>query len=362
MEKLLAQAKRILICGPYNPDIDIVSTAIAWQIYLQKNKKQADIVFDGAVSVPRFVSGEVNIANKLANLSKFKIILDISETKVKQLSYDVQDDQLVINILPDNGVFSADDVMAEQGDYKYDLVITLGAPSLESLQGVFHEHRHFFHNLPIVNIDKSVFNENFGQLNIIDSKATSLAEISYEYLKDNLDKDIATCLLAGMISATNSFQSPQVTPQTLELASSLIIAGAEREKIIEALYRTKDIKTLKNWGKVLSRLKKSGSIVSSFLNYDEAENLPQEFQSMVHDLILSTPETRAAIIFYQVELQATEVWLYTIANINALDLAKDLGGAGYKHFVRFTIDKDLENTSQLVISKIKEKLEKLNIS
>lgn len=361
MENLLAQAKRILICGPYNPDIDIVSTAIAWQSYLQKHKKQADIVFDGQTDLPSFVSQNINIDNKITNLNKFKIILDISKTRVKQLSYDVQDDQLVVNILPDGGVFSSKDVTIEQGDYQYDLVIVLGAQNLESLQGVFNEHRHFFHNVSIVNMDKSVFNENFGQLNIIDSKATSLAEISYEYLKDDLDKDIATCLLAGMISATNSFQSPQVTPQTLELASSLIIAGAEREKIIESLYRTKDIKTLKNWGKVLSRLKKSGAIVSSFLNYDEADNLPQDFQELVHDLILSMPETRVAIIFYQVELQATEVWLYTIANINALDLTKDLGGAGSKHFVKFFVDKDLENTSQLVISKIKEKLDKLNI-
>ena len=65
---------------------------------------------------------------------------------------------------------------------------------------------------------------------------------------------MATALLAGMIAATNSFQSPQVTPQTLELASQLIVRGADRQKVIESLYRTKDIDTLKNWGKVLSRL------------------------------------------------------------------------------------------------------------
>lgn len=360
LSKILSSAKRVLITGSENPNVDVISTAMAWGLFLTKQKKQVDLVFDGQIAKLKFLPTSLSINKELSNLSKFRIILDISKTKVKQLSYDLKDNQLEINIVPDNGSFSSEDVKTEKGNYKYDLVICLGASSLEALGNVFNEHRHFFHQTPIINLDKSVLNENYGQLNIIEASATSLAEISYQVLQKYLDQEMATVLLAGMISATNSFQSSQVTPETLELASQLIIAGADRDMIIDTLYRTKNINTLKNWGRVLSRLSKEGNIIVSFLKHDEFDNLPQDFKEMVKDLILSTPGAQVACIFYQVELNKTEVWLYTIDNINALELTKDLEATGYKSFVKIVLEKDLNSSKELILEVLKKRLSIIN--
>lgn len=358
--KLLSSAKHILISGSKNPSIDVLGAAYAWQIFLNKEQKKADVVFDGRLMDYKFWPSNIKVEKNLGNVNKFKIVLDISQTKVKQLSYDVSDRELVIDIVPDGGAFSSADVKTEKGEYKYDLVICLGADSLENLGTIFVEHRHFFHNTPIINIDNSVLNENYGQLNMIETTATSIAEISYHLLDKSLDKDMATCLLAGMIVATNSFQSPKVTPETLGLASDLIIKGAEREKIIEALYRTKDISTLKSWGKVLSRLKKQNNIIISFLKHDEIDYLPKDFEEMVKELILSTPGAQVAVIFYQAELSQTEAWVYAIANINALDLIKDLEGTGHRHLAKATFDSDLNEARDLVVDKISQKLNIIN--
>ncbi len=360
LSKILSSSRRILLTGPQNPDIDTLSSVVAWWIFLTKQNKIIDIVFDSKISKPKFLPKHVEINRSLDNISKFKIVLDVSKTKVKQLSYDLKGDKLHINIVPEDGVFSNENVDTEQGEYKYDLVISLGATNLESLGAIFTEHRHFFHNTNIINIDRSVLNENFGQLDIIESNATSLAEISYEALKKYLDKEMATCLLAGMISATNSFQSPRVNPNTLELASELIIQGADREGIVEALYRTKDISTLKIWGKVLSRLRKNENIISSFLQHDESDNLPQDFQEMIKDLILATPNSQVAIIFYQLELDRTEAWFYTINNINALELTKDLQGRGHRRFTKVLIEEDMEKTRELITKQISKKLKVIN--
>ena len=360
LSKLLSAANRVLLTGSENPSVDEVSTAMAWWLFLTKQKKQVDLALSGKVPHFNFLPSKVETIKELGNLSKFKIVVDVAQTKVKQLSYDVNGDQLEINIVPDNGFFKASDVKTEQGDYKYDLVISLGANSLEALGEVYAEHRHFFHQVPVVNIDNSVLNENFGELNIVESSATSLAEISYHVLQKHLNKEIATCLLAGMIAATNSFQSARVTPATLELASQLIIQGADRENIIEAMYRTKNINTLKNWGKVLSRLKKRGNIITSFLKHEELEGLPQDFEEMVKDLILTTPQAQAAVIFYQLELNQTEAWLYTISNISAIDLSKELQGKGHKGFAKIVVDKDVEATKELLLEKIEKKLKIIN--
>ncbi|MFA6307258.1 MAG: hypothetical protein WCS88_01285 [Patescibacteria group bacterium] len=360
LKKVLDSATNILITGPNNPSLDVLGSAMAWQIFLSKQKKKADICFDGKIAKYNFLPGHINISNNLGNLNKFKIILDTSKTKVKQLSYDMEDSELIIDIVPDNGIFSSQDVKTDRGEYKYDLIIVLGANDLESLGNIFSENRHFFHNRAIVNIDTSVLNENYGQVNIVEANITSIAEVSYQVLRQDIDREIATCLLAGMIMATSSFQSPKVTPDTLDLASQLIIKGANREQIIEGLYRTKDIDTLKSWGKVLSRLKKQGNIISSYLNHEEIENLPKDFADMVQDLILATPGSQVAIIFYQLELYSTEAWIYSINNINAAELIKDMGASGSRHLAKVVIDKDLEVASKQLIDNIAKKLNIIN--
>lgn len=75
---------------------------------------------------------------------------------------------------------------------------------------------------------------------------------------------------------------------------------------------------------------------------EEAESLPQDWQEMVKDLILSTPKTQVAIIFYQIELNQTEAWLYSISNVNIMELAKDLSPEGWRQFAKVTIDRDLK--------------------
>ncbi len=360
LSKLVSNSNRILITGSAGPNVDLISTAVAWQLFLTKQKKIVDVAFVGNISKLKFLPSSTKIKNDVGELGKFKIILDIKNTKVKQLSYDISDDQLVIDVVPEEGILKAEDLSTSQGDYKYDLVICLGANSFDALGKIFSDNRSFFHKVPVINIDRSVLNENFAQLNVIESGATSLAEISYHVLKKYIDKDIATCLLAGMISATNSFQSPQVSPGTLELASELIVKGARREQIVEALYRTKDIDTLRNWGRVLSRLRKHKYIISSYLQHEEADNLPQDFQEMVKDLILSTPNAQVAIIYYQAEFHQTEAWVYTISNLNALDLVKDLSGEGHRRFAKVKLDKELEAARELINKRIEDKLEVIN--
>lgn len=359
LNKILDQSKNILIVGPSNPNLDVLGSAVAWQIFLLHRQKKVSLCFEGKIPQYNFLP-KIDVASDLGNLNKFKIILDTSETKVKQLSYDMNDNSLIIDIVPDDGIFSAKDVSTDRGEYKYDLIISLGADSLESLGKIFFENRHFFHSRPIINIDTSVLNDNYGQLNIVEPSATSLSEISCLYLQKEIDKSMATCLLSGMILATNSFQSSKVTPDILDLASQLIIKGAEREKIIEGLYRTKDISTLKSWGKILSRLEKQGRIISSYLNHNEIEGLPHDFSEMVKDLITSTPNTQVAVIFYQLELYVTEVWIYSISNINALELVKDMEATGSRHLAQLSLDEDLESSQEQIIDKISKKLDIIN--
>jgi hypothetical protein len=146
--------------------------------------------------------------------------------------------------------------------------------------------------------------------------ATSTAEILFNFLESLnpqlVDEEVATYLLAGMISKTKSFKSPNVTPRTLGIASQLIARGARREEIIKNLYQTKTIGTLKLWGRVLMRLKSDSStkIVWSLITRDdfitsgaEEEELPE----VIDELIANSPEADIVVLFYEIPyLNSTE--------------------------------------------------------
>jgi len=359
LSKILNSYENILLTGPANPNIDVISTALAWNIFLSLKNKKVDLFFSGKVINLPFLDTK-KIKKDIDIINNFKIILDITNKEVDKLDYNIDGNELYIDIISKKGALKEENIKLKEEDYKYDLIISFGASNLKQLGNVFEEHDKFFHNTPVINLDNSLINENFGQLNIVKGSSTSLSEISYYILEKNLNKEISTALLSGMISATNSFQSSQVTPSTLELASNLITKGAEREKIIENLYRTKNINTLKSWGKVLSRLKQKKYIISSFLRHQEIEKIPQDFEEMIKELILSTNSAQVAIIFYQLELNKTEAWIYTIDNIDALDLTRELQGSGRYNFSRVIIDKNIENSKKSILKHIEDKISIIN--
>ena len=94
---------------------------------------------------------------------------------------------------------------------------------------------------------------------MIDLKAGAICEFIAALIETidakRLDADTATCLLSGIIAETKSFRSSMVTPRTLETAGRLVLRGARREQIVEALFRTRPVEALRLWGRVLARLK-----------------------------------------------------------------------------------------------------------
>lgn len=291
---------------------DAVATSLALRSVLKKFGKPAvDIASDG-FAVPKkftFLSEINSIKPTISNLRKLIISLDVAGNPISGLHYEMKGDKLNIFVAPEEKNLDAKNISTALSDYHYDLALVLDTPDLESLGNVYHQNSDFFYRTPVVNIDHSPTNENFGQINLVEMNATSTAEILFNLLESLdpklIDEEIATYLLAGMISKTRSFKSPNVTPRTLGIASQLIARGARREEIIKNLYQTKTIGTLKLWGRVLMRLKNdpSAKIVWSLITRDdfitsgaEAEELPE----VIDELIANSPDANIVVLFYEI--------------------------------------------------------------
>lgn len=291
---------------------DAVATSLALRSVLKKlGKTMVDVASDGFSAPKKFTFlPEVGaIKPTINNLRKLIISLDVAENRIGDLHYEMQGNKLNIFVAPEEKNIDAKNISTALSDYRYDLAVVLDTPDLESLGNVYQQNSDFFYRTPVVNIDHSPSNEQFGQINLVEMNSTSTAEILFNFLESLdprlIDEEIATLLLAGMISKTRSFKSPNITPRTLGIASQLVARGARREEIIKNLYQTKTIGTLKLWGRVLMRLKNdpSAKIVWSLLTRDdfitsgaEVEELPE----VIDELIANSPDANIVVLFYEI--------------------------------------------------------------
>lgn len=370
LHKLLEASRHILVVFGAEKNDDAIAGALAFKNFFNKQRKQVDIVSFN-FQAPKhlsFLTGLEQIKPGLTHLQKFIIKVDVSKTKLETISYDIKDNWLAINLTPKQGSFTKNELRTAQSTYKYDLIITLSTPDLESLGDIFFNNTDLFYRTPIINIDHRTGNEHFGQLNLMDITATSTSEIIFKNLEEPgaayINEEMATALLTGMISQTRSFKTPNVTPNTLHLASRLMNLGADREKIVHHLYYTKSISTLKLWGQALSNLKndhEAGLVWTAVTREDFIRSGASEtdLKDLIHELISNSPEAKMILIVYEnlmANTQKINCLLATEKYFDAIELAKPFNPTGNKKTAVFSFsDKKLKEAEEIAVREIKQK-------
>lgn len=371
LNKLIKDSNSILITfNPYDSG-DALASALACKYILEKKSKQIDIACsDFRIAKEfNFLPGIENIKPELAHLQKFTIKVDVSKTEIDSISYDIKDNWLSIHLTPKKGSITKNELRTAQTSFKYDLIIVLNTPDLESLGSIFINNTDLFYRTPLINIDYHANNESFGQVNLVDATATSSAEILTQLFKQlgetEYDKTLATMLLTGMICATKSFKSSRVTPHALHLASDLIKQGGEREVIIQNLYRTRSIATLKLWGFILSRLQHNTSLglvsaIISEADFKEAGANYHDIKGSIDELITNSPEAKVIVILYQKTNSTIEGLITCEQRYSAVELGKFLQAHGDKKQASFTIEnstlqKETERVLPLIEKQLSEK-------
>lgn len=371
----IEKARQILIVFKKNWATDSVGSALALFLWLKKTGKLVDIMADGFVAPDelKFLPSLEEIKPELNRLQKFVINLKLNQNQVSDFAYDLNGDNLKIFLTPKTGEFKADDISAGQSNFLYDLIIAVDTPDLNSLGLIREKNLDFFFNTPLINFDHASGNEHFGQINLVDVRANSTAEIIYQFLRENslgsFDEGIATCLLTGLMGATAGFKTGNISPQTLTIISELLSLGARREQIVQNLFHAKTLSALKLWGRLLARLQhdRANRLVWSLLSYDDflkSGAIPNDIKGAVKELVTSLPQAEIILILYEqpsgeagTEALAVNGQLFTSPNYNALDLVRAFRPAGDKTFAHFLVpEAKLLEAEKIVIDEIRKKL------
>jgi phosphoesterase RecJ-like protein len=205
----------------------------------------------------------------------------------------------------------------------------------------------------LINIDHHVTNPKYGQLNLVDSDASSTCEIVYHLLNsvDAVDHTIATCLLTGLITDTGNLTNLATTASAVAVASKLVAKGANLSLIAKHALQHRPFNTLRLWGKALERLHedpKTGMIVTALTLEDIHDcNVDDEAVSGISNFLngLDQAANKAVLVLTQTAPDVIKGSLRTTNPlIDVAEFAKLHGGGGHKKAAGFTIAGNLELT------------------
>lgn len=232
----------------------------------------------------------------------------------------------------DKGIFAspAHDVLAvfDAGDLRYagidGLIPTMPAKPL------------------IINFDHHATNEKFGDMNVLDVKASSTAEVVYDFFQTNgiaIGKDVATCLLTGILTDTGGFSNPATTGSSLTAASDLLRRGAKIQDVANRLVRNKTIDALRLWGKALSRLKynqKLGSASTAVFTTDLVD-IDDEHVEGISNFLNRFLDVKIVLVLKELPDGKVKGSIRSADDLDVSLPAKLLGGGGHKKAAGFTI-------------------------
>lgn len=109
-----------------------------------------------------------------------------------------------------------------------------------------------------VNIDHHQDPKDFADFRYWSTDAAATCELVFELIveledKDLIDKEIADCLYAGIMTDTGGFRHPNTTKNVHLITAQLIEIGADNSKISRLIYDTNSINRLKFIGFAITR-------------------------------------------------------------------------------------------------------------
>lgn len=237
-------------------------------------------------------------------------------------------------------VYEADKV--NWSDYDLFLCVDAAEPLMTGLEDKFASRPD---NLITVNLDHHLTNTDFGDLNIVDRSASAACAILYEWFIQagyEIDHDIATCLLTGILTDTGSFSNPGTNENSLKAAGDLLRRGANIGRFLSEVVKNKTVSELKLWGKAFERLQVNEelSIVTTVITKEDMVelDLTNEAVEGVANFLNELSDYKAVMVLKeQVDGTIKGSLRTTKEDVDVAALAKLFGGGGHKKAAGFTV-------------------------
>ncbi len=212
----------------------------------------------------------------------------------------------------------------------------------------------------VINIDHHISNNGFGDIDIVDSGASSTCEIIYHIITQEMgvpmDQAIATCLYTGMVTDTGNFRYDSTSPDTHRIAASMLEAGVDLHKITFYLQQNNSLGSVKLLGHLLTEMEVyaegkvavmqvTRQILEEYeVQYDEVEGMINYGRDI--------EGVEVAVVLKELSEQGVKVSLRSKTSFDVSKLAQAFGGGGHRKASGAVIDCNIEEAKKQILDKI----------
>ncbi|MDC3231206.1 bifunctional oligoribonuclease/PAP phosphatase NrnA [Acidimicrobiia bacterium] len=303
------------------------------------------------INLPILITGHVNPdGDAIGSALALKLLLDSMQID-STVSFDITGD------LPSN-----------LNHLPYDLITT---PQVDSFDTVFvfdcgnssrlgDLEEIVLNSSKVVVVDHHI-DPTFGDIQIIDPKAASTTQVLYRIFKEEelpISKEIADCLMTGLITDTGRFQYSNTNAEVFAIASDLMDRGSQLSLISENIYGSIELNALKLQSEIINRLildtdlKFIYSVVYQE-DYEKFNTTPAETDSLI-DVVRLAKESEIALLLKEQIDGSFKGSLRSRTEFNVQQLASFFNGGGHKAASGFSSDSTVDD----IILNIKNEIRK----
>ena len=213
-------------------------------------------------------------------------------------------------------------------------------------------------------IDHHAGNNGYAQYTLLDAGAAATAELLCEVIEAmgvEIAPHMADCLYTGLATDTGCFRFANTTAKTHRIAARLIEAGARVEELNTILFATKTRGQMEAERMARSHLEYAldGNCAIIWLDRDEIEASqadPSDLEELTA-LPIGIEGVKIGLTFRQQPSGSWRVSIRTVKGVDAVAVARRLGGGGHLRAAGCELLGTLDNAKSAVLAEAKAVLE-----
>jgi phosphoesterase RecJ-like protein len=215
----------------------------------------------------------------------------------------------------------------------------------------------------IINLDHHVSNSHFGEINFVDPRASSTAEIIHDLLRiipAPMTLEVAENIYTGILTDTGSFHYSNTSPKTFAVARACLLAGVDPWKVAEQVYDTQPLARFHLLPRVLETLELSGGgRISSVIVTQKMLEETGATEALTEDFInfpRSVKGVEVALLFREVTARKYRVSLRSRGAVDVARIAGAFQGGGHPNASGCTVEGSLSEVKGKVLEVVKTAL------
>lgn len=308
----IKKAENIVILTHETPDGDAIGSSLAMKLALKQLGKEADLI-----------------------IKEFPRIFDF---------------------LPDR-----ENIKQESNIEKYDLAISLDCADFKRLIG----NEYFEKAKQTIVIDHHGSNKMYGDINFVNPVSPACCQIligMFQYFNININKDLGTCILTGIITDTGGFKYSGVTPETFEFTAELLEKGVNVSEIYKRVLQTKTKANFELMKRAIERIEflENGKVTFTYISnkdlidvnakigdHEGLVEVGRDIEGVEVSIFIRQKEDDESI--YKVSMRSNDY-------VNVSDVCLMFGGGGHERAAGATIQGNVEQVKQKIMKELKKVL------